>query len=163
MDEHYFRVKISAIQLQRKVNLEPQTTKCKECCTEQCVWYKVEIEALLTAHKLIFCLNSFSPSNITLISSWRKKKKFKLKIKLRGTTIRNFTVLCNHSPWCCLRLCNLALGGRSWRRWRWWPESRSGASQTDRGPLSYPAKAFICCVIVYSGPLDGGTALLCRP
>lgn len=61
-----------------QVNLEWQTTKHKEYCIVHYVWYEVETEGVLTPHKLIFCLNSFSPSNITLISSWRKKGKKKL-------------------------------------------------------------------------------------
>lgn len=38
-------------------------------------FHQVESDAALTPHKLIFCTNSFSPSNITWMLSWKRKEK----------------------------------------------------------------------------------------
>lgn len=82
--------------------------------------------------------------NIDIELKWGKKKRKKHSVGTNNT--ENSAVMCNHSPWCCLHPRSWTLGWSSWRRWRWWPESRSGASRTDRAPLSLPANRWAMCV-----------------
>ena len=42
--------------------------------------------------------------------------------------------------WCCFPPRSSVQGWRFWHRWKWWPDFLSGASQTCRGPPSYPGK-----------------------
>lgn len=75
-----------------------------------------------------------------------KKRRKKKTFSWDEQHLKTLLVVCNHSPWCCLHPRSWALGRSSWRRWRWWPESRSGASRTGRAPLSFPANRRGMCV-----------------